>query len=263
MPRRHITLKYRTFPKSGLGKNHRTIPGSTAKEVGIPTTQDAYPRSYIWRPGKAGPFERLTPGRNLQTDAIRHGIELPMAMLLEKQYPEHDKFFIKHGPGGHNLHTQWAARRGPDYRNFLAQCSGAMADLKKRYGKIRIMGLYWDQGESDGSKAKEYGRNLRALIAALRADTGIPALRFYVRKHLFYHGNKGFAPILDAQIQISKADPNVHLIDLDLGANDKNLKAWAWSLTNAHLSSKAYLELSKRILVRWSVIGQGSSKAQR
>jgi hypothetical protein len=168
--------------KSGLGKHHRTIPGSTADEVGIPTTKDAYPRCYIWKPGRSGPFERLTPGKNLQTDAIRHGIELPMAMLLEKKYPTRDKFFIKHGPGGHNLHTQWAARSGPDYKNFLAQYNGAMADLKKRYKKIRIIGLYWDQGESDGSKAKEYGRNLQTLIAALRVDTGMPTLQIYVRK---------------------------------------------------------------------------------
>jgi hypothetical protein len=171
-----------------------------------------------------------------------------MAMLLEKQCPKHDKFFIKHGPGGRNLHTQWAARSGPEYKNFLAQYNHAMADLKKRYKKIRIMGIYWDQGESDGSQAKEYGGNLQALISALRDDTGMSDLKFYVRKHLFYHGNKGFAPILNAQVQISRADPNVHLIDLDLGANEKNKKAWTWSLTNAHLSSKAYLELSKRIL---------------
>jgi len=64
--------------KSGLGGEHPTIPGSTAKEVGIPTTMDAYPRSYIWKP-QSGPFERLTPEKNLQTcyrDPWRHGIEL-------------------------------------------------------------------------------------------------------------------------------------------------------------------------------------------
>ena len=123
-----------------------------------------------------------------------------------------------------------------------------MADLKKRYKKIRIIGFYWDQGESDGPKAKEYGRNLKALIAALRGDTGMAALPIYVRKHLFYHGSEGFAPIINAQVNISSADTNVHLIDLDLGTNEKNTNAWTWSLTNGHLSSKAYLQLSKKIL---------------
>jgi hypothetical protein len=37
-------------------------------------------------------------------------------------------------------------------------------------------------------------------------------------------------------------------MDLDLGSNDKNFKAWAWTDKNGHLSSKAYLELSRRIL---------------
>lgn len=113
------------------------------------------------------------------------------------------------------------------------------------------MGLYWDQGESDGQKAKEYGRNLKALIAAIRAGTGMPALNFYVRKHLFYHGSSGFAPILDAQVTISRTDPNVYLVDLDLGTNEKNTKAWTWSLTSSHLSSKAYLALSKKILAQY------------
>jgi len=243
--------------KSGLAKKHPTIPGSTAKEVGIPTNMDAYPRTYIWKPGKPGQFERLTPGENLlggYRDPWRHGIELPMAMLLEKQYPRADKFFIKHGPGGHNLHTQWAAGRGADYRIFMNYYRGAMKDLRKRYKKIQVVGLYWDQGESDRVKARDYGRNLRALFAALRKDTGNPGLRIFVRKHLFQHGQENFAPIINAQIEVAKEDPNVHLLDLDLGSNEKNFKAWAWTDNNGHLSSKAYLELARRILARGPIV---------
>ena len=240
-----------TNAKAGLAKKHGTIPGSTAKEVGIPTTADAYPRSYIWKPGKSGPFERLTPGKNLRggyRDPWRHGIELPVAMLLEKQYPKHDKFFIKHGPGGHNLHTQWAAGRGPDYVAFVRDYRTGLADLRKRYEKVRVIGLYWDQGESDRPKAKQYGKNLRALFAALRKDTGIPDLQIFVRKHLFQHGDKSFVPILKAQVDVTKEDRNAHLLDLDLGSNEKNFTAWAWTDNNGHLSSKAYLELATKIL---------------
>ena len=56
--------------------------------------------------------------------------------------------------------------------------------------------------------------------------------------------NQGF----EAQIKICNADQNAHLLELDLGSNEKNFKAWAWSIGNGHLSSKAYLELSKRIV---------------
>lgn len=233
--------------RAGMATKHPTIPGSTAEEVGIPTGAAAYPRSYIWGRG----FERLTPGKNLKggyRDPYRHGIELPIAMLLEQKYPEADKFFIKHGPGGHNLHTQWKAGMGPDYRNFKSQFDGAMADLRKRYQRVRIVGLYWDQGESDRPKAQEYGKNLRDLFTAFRRDTGIPTLPIFVRKHLFQHGDESFAPIIDAQVTVTKTDPNSLLLDLDLGTNARNFKAWAWTDNNGHLSSKAYLKLATHIV---------------
>lgn len=236
-----------TNKKSGMAKKHPTIPGSTAKEVGIPTTMDAYPRSFIWGRG----FERLTPGKNLKggyNDPNRHGIELPMAVLLEKQFPDADKFFIKHGPAGHNLHTQWKAGVGPDYKKFISQFTPAMADLKKRCKNVRVLGLYWDQGESDRPKANEYGKNLRGLFAAFRKDTGIPDLPIFVRKHLFQHGDESFVPILETQVEVTGEDPHAHLLDLDLGSKEKNFRAWAWTDQNGHLSSKAYLELSGRIV---------------
>ena len=231
--------------KSGMAGKHPTIPGSTAKEVGIPTTAEAYPQSYIWG---GGGFERLTPGKNLKggyRDPWRHGIELPMAMRLEKKRPEADKFFVKHGPAGHNLHTQWKAGAGPDYKSFKGQLDGAMADLKKRYEKVRVIGLYWDQGESDVGQASAYQQNLTTLFAALRKDIGNPDLQIYVRKMMF---NDQYLPIAAAQTAVTAADPHAHLLDLDLGSNEKNFKAWAWTDKNGHLSSKAYLELSSLIL---------------
>ena len=245
--------------KAGMAQKHLTIPGSTAKEVGIPTEADAYPRSHIWGQDK---FERLTPGKNLKggyRDPWRHGIELPMAMLLEKQFPTQEVFFVKHGSGGHNLHTQWAAGRGPDYKNFMGQFNGAMADLKRGYRKVRVLGLYWDQGESDRPKASDYGKNLRALFAAIRKDARLPDLPVFVRKHLFQHGDESFSPILKAQVEVTEEDPNTHLLDLDLGSNERNFKAWAWTDGNGHLSSKAYLELARRILAVKTAASPGSA----
>lgn len=239
-----------TNAQSGMAEKHPTIPGSTASEVGIPTVRDAYPRSYFWT-GSA--FERLSPGsgqyRNpYPSDPNRHGIELPMAMLLEARYPDADKLFIKHGPGGHNLHTHWAAGRGPDYQTFLRAYRAAMDDAKRHYRVVHVIGLYWDQGESDRPKASEYGENLKALFSALREDTEDPGLPIFVRKHLFQQGDKRFMPIMRAQVDVTGNDPNAHLLDLDLGSNEANFKAWAWTDGNGHLSSKAYLELSTRIM---------------
>ena len=233
--------------KAGLQEKHPTTPGSTASEVGIPTEPDAYPRSYIW--GKE--FERLTPGKNLKggyRDPWRHGIELPMAMLLQKQHPDADIVFVKHGPAGHNLYSQWKAGSGPDYRTFMNQFKSAMDQVNRQYDDVRVVGLYWDQGESDRPKANEYEANLETLFASLRNDTAIPDLQIFVRKHLFQHGDESFAPIIDAQVKIAKEDPNTVLLDLDLGSSEKNFKVWAWTDGNGHLSSKAYLELAQRIL---------------
>ncbi len=55
-------FSFESNEKAGLAKKHPTIPGSTAREVGIPTGKPAYPRSYIWTCG----FEPPTPGRNLK-----------------------------------------------------------------------------------------------------------------------------------------------------------------------------------------------------
>lgn len=241
-----------TNKKAGLAEKHPTIPGATAKEVGIPLTAAGYPRSHFWK--APGAWVDLIPGSGYYTspypaDPNRHGIELPMAMLLEKKDPQTDTFFIKHGPGGHNLHTQWAAGKGPDYKTFMTQYKSAMTDLKKRYERVRVIGLYWDQGESDEKHALKYEQNLRALFAALRKDTSIPDLQIYVREQgIFQHDKPDFKPIVAAQIKLSKEDPNTHLLTLDLGSNEKNFKAWAWTDKNGHLSSKAYLELSRKIL---------------
>ena len=131
----------------------------------------------------------------------------------------------------------------------MGQFTPAMADLKKRYKKVRVIGLYWDQGESDRKQAKQYEDNLRALFSALRRDTGIADLQIYVREQgIFQHDTPDFLPIVEAQIKICKEDPNAHLLKLDLGSNEKNFKAWAWTDKNGHLSSKAYLKLSNMIL---------------
>lgn len=236
-----------TNVKSGMAGKHPTIPGSTAKEIGIPLNGEGYPRSFIWK--DAG-FVPLIPGSGYYvspypSDPKRHGIELPMAMLLQKHFPTNDICFVKFGPGGHNLHTQWKAGKGPDYNAFMGQFIPAMADLKKRYEKVRVIGLYWDQGESDVSHAAEYQQNLTSLFIALRRDLDTPDLQIYVRKMMF---NEQYLPISTAQTTVTEADPQAHLLDLDLGSNEKNFKAWAWSDKNGHLSSKAYLELSRMIL---------------
>jgi len=168
---------------------------------------------------------------------------------LEQQFPGHDIFIIKYARGGSNLFSQWKPEHNQEYGRFMGAYRPAMADLARRYPEVRVVGLYWDQGESDGGRdnAKRYLANLTHLIACFRRDTRIPNLKVFIRKHLFMHGNIGFQPVIDAQVAVAKKDPNAYLLDLDLGNNDANFWAWAWTYGNGHLSTKAYAEMTRRI----------------
>ncbi len=109
-----------------------------------------------------------------------------------------------------------------------------------------MIGLYWDQGESDGKDAADaYEANLNHFIDVVRRDTGIPKLPFFIRKHIFRWPN--IDTIIAAQQEIAAKDPNSHLIDIGLGSLEKNYEAWSYSPGNPHLSSKAFLALTKRL----------------
>jgi hypothetical protein len=56
--------------------------------------------------------------------------------------------------------------------------SQRIAALTEAYPEVRVIGLYWDQGESDG-------------MTTVRQDTGIPELPFFIRKHVFDWDNIG------------------------------------------------------------------------
>jgi hypothetical protein len=236
-----------------LAKQCPTQPGSTAGEIGLPFTAAAYPRSFIWSADKKS-FQPFAPGTPLMQagmkgDWNRHGIELPMAWRLEKLFPEHDKYFIKYARGGTNLYDQWnPARKDGLFRQFVNCCRGGMAELDKRYPEVRVLALYWDQGESDEPRARDYEANLAGLVAAMRRETGLPELKVFLRKHLFMHRNAAFQPIIDGQARLAARDDKVWLLDLDLGSDEANFKAWSWMPRNGHLSSKAFLELTDRLL---------------
>ena len=93
-----------------------------------------------------------------------------------------------------------------------------------------------------------YSVQIRSSRTFLKKQIPSSDLPIFIRKHLFQHGDESFVPILEAQIEVTEEDSHAHRLDLDLGSKEKNFKAWAWTDNNGHLSSKAYLELSERIL---------------
>jgi len=236
----------------GCHVSHPLVPGSTAKEVGLPTNADDYTHSYIWVPDQG--FQAIDPNRNAKaekTEIPGHGMELPVLHELEERFPENDLFVIKYGPGGTNLHEEWNPEtqncERPCYETWLEFYRQAMSQLTVDYPEVRVTGLYWDQGESDGidEKQGEYAENLASFIATVRRDTNLPGLPFFIRKHIFNWGNIDI--IIAAQEEVVAADPLCHMLCIDLGDRKKNYDAWAYSPNNGHVSSKGFVELTKRL----------------
>jgi hypothetical protein len=232
----------------GRDKKRPLIPGTTAAEIGLPTTAADYTHSYIWMPGTG--FERLDPMVNTrppQRGMKMHGMELPVVNRLEKLYPDNDIYVIKHGPSGRNLFHDWSpALDGGHYSKWLDSCRKALTELSKEYADVRVIGLYWDQGESDGSHADAYEENLNRFIARFREDLGMSGLKVFVRKHIFRGGKMD--EIIAAQEKIAEKDPNCFLLDIELESRKKNNETWSYSPDNIHLNSKAFVELARILM---------------
>jgi hypothetical protein len=236
-------------PERYVQKHPPLVPGSTASEVGLSIDAAGYTHSYIWVP-KVG-FERVNPATNLKPSKpaeVQHGIELPVVAELEKRFPDNDIYVIKWGPGNRSLHNHWNPKRpNGEYAIFMDFYRQAMAQLSKEYPEVRVVGLYWDQGETDGAdnKATEYQQNLTNFFATLRKDTGLSDLPVYLRKHVFNWPN--IDTIIAAQEAIVEKDPHAYLLDINLASREENYAAWSFSPGNRHLSSKAFVELTKRL----------------
>ena len=226
------------------------IPGSTAQKVGIPIDSADYTHSYIWAP-YINSFERINPRTNTRVfrDADNmywHGMELPVVWELGKRFPYNDIYVIKLGVSATELFHDWNPEH-PDslYAEFLSYYTRGMSQLRASYTEIRVIGLYWDQGESDGreGKANKYEKNLTNFFSAVRRETDIPKLKIFVRKHLFNWDDIDI--IIAAQQKVVAADSNSYLLDIDLGDRTKNYETWAYSPNNGHVSSKGFLELTK------------------
>jgi hypothetical protein len=174
-------------------------------------------------------------------------MELPVAHRLEKRFPDNDIYIIKHGPSGRNLHTDWnPAREGGHYSGFLASTEKGLAQLSKEYPEVRVIGLYWDQGESDGSHADAYAENLANFIAKFRQDSGLPDLKVFIRKHIYRGG--AMDTIIAAQEAVAAKDKNSFLLDIEKETLEKNYATWSYSPNNIHINSKAFVELARILM---------------
>jgi len=117
-----------------------------------------------------------------------HGMELPVIAEMEKRFPGNDIYVVKYGLGATNLNHDWNPQRTDGrYAVWLGYYRKAMAQLIDEYPEVRVVGLYWDQGESDGvdNMAGDYARNLTNFLVMVRRDTRLPRLKTFIHKHIF------------------------------------------------------------------------------
>lgn len=86
---------------------------------------------------------------------------------------------IKVSAGATTLASEWA----PSNKDGLYVKTIAQVDAAKKTRNIKVAGVLWMQGESDGATAEmaaAYKSNLERLISAIRHDTGVSSLPFSV-----------------------------------------------------------------------------------
>jgi hypothetical protein len=126
----------------------------------------------------------LQPGFGHRADQF--GPELGFGHRLHQLFPKDDIYLIKSAYGGTNLAQQWNPNpktMGPRYKQFHERVYAALANLKKAGRKPKIVGMIWMQGEDDSTSlpmAKDYEKNLKNLIATVRAEFKAPEMKFVI-----------------------------------------------------------------------------------
>lgn len=113
------------------------------------------------------------------------GPELLFGYDMAPQDPKRVIGIIKIAWGGTNLGAQWrppsaGGETGPLYKSWVEAYKEALAKLDPAF-EPEIAGMLWMQGESDTgdeTMAKDYAKNLTALIKDFRAETKSPNMPF-------------------------------------------------------------------------------------
>ena len=141
---------------------------------------------------------------------VKHQIRGPLAI-------------IKSASGGTSLAVDWDPGNPLGQRMYertVALVRAALADLTSRNIPWQIEGVLWQQGENDmldNGYVYQYGWRLSALINRLRADLGVPDLRWFVGETSFkgiwgidYRDN--MQVLRSEQLTVIAADPLTYFV---------------------------------------------------
>jgi hypothetical protein len=122
------------------------------------------------------------PLRQASESPDRFGPEIGFGNRLQQLLPHRKIALIKHAHSGANLYKDWnPGNDASDQEHFGSQFEAGLAGLRGMGYEPRLVGMIWQQGESDTKSqaaAAAYGRNLAHFIARVRQQFGAPNLLF-------------------------------------------------------------------------------------
>ena len=244
----------------GYSKN---IPSSFT----INTKVQIYHSSSIVSGGAANSWITLraaSEGSDSCNLGLRFGPELGFGNAIQSAYPTRAIYIIKHAVSNTGLVDNWApganasdtAHFGPQFQTFVATVNGGLKALKDKGLNPIIRAMLWQQGERDvdigGTAASNYGKNLAAFIARVRAQWSAPDMLF-VYGYIYPASNFGTArdQVRQGEADVDQDSGNVLAVkgafvvtddNLSLRANDPNT-----CLPNdkIHFGTQGQLDLGK------------------
>ncbi|ANW95292.1 hypothetical protein AXE80_02870 [Wenyingzhuangia fucanilytica] len=160
------------------------------------------------------------------------GPELFLGLTLAEKHPKQKYLFIKTAHGGTALYGAWnpnwsleqsqAIERGEYkqglklYKIHINQIKAQLARLVSEGKTYKILGMVWMQGENDGAldvSAKNYGKNLKELLASYRRDLNLPNLPFVAGQTNSHYGVKGGSDMVrQGFLDFEKSEDHVAVI---------------------------------------------------
>ena len=186
-------------------------------------------------PGYSSP-----PGHSGPIPSDRFGFELSLCKALAAHDPGRNVAVIKITKGGTSLATDWNPAGEANYmwQTFAGRVSEALAALTAGGGRVNLRGMFWHQGESDGSNP-DYQDDLVEFIAAVRTLTGKPDLPFAIGELERDHVTPTVSDRdhqLTAMANVAAADPNTFAVSSEgLATYD-----------GTHFTSSAIITLGER-----------------
>lgn len=181
-----------------------------------PTNSNPVTPSYHTGWTTLAPGSSVAPGFSGALPSPNFGFEVSLGRALAAKHPERKVAIIKVSRGGTNLHTQWDPAGGDNFmwQTFANKVPEALAALTASGDTAEIRGMFWHQGESDGSNPT-YQNDLAGFIAACRTLTGKPNLPFALgelERDDVTPTVSGRAYQLSAMADVATADPNTFLV---------------------------------------------------